>query len=313
MNNLSAKYVIALDVGGTTIRMGMVGTDQSISSTKPSMFSSNQDGSFESLIHFFINVIRSGMIINNNVTILGVGIGMPGPFDYKKGISKMEHKFKAFYKRNIKERLEQYFNLPVYFVNDAEAFGIGEWWLNLNHPRRLLVITLGTGLGACFIVDGVVQRSGRDIPKRGELWNVPWQGKILEDFISRRAIEQLYEKERKENNQLPFLGSVKEIAEAARQDNDGAQKTFENFGINLGKGLADSGIDRFKPDVIVLGGQISKAFDLFGDCAQKTLYSQSGADIPMIPSQFGDATAVMGAGYHCLKQLGFIVNSAMRS
>lgn len=295
---LAPYKVAALDVGGTTIGAGIVGADKSVNPSEPRLFSIQEDDTYDNILDALVSSINSLRDIAGVVS--GMGIAMPGPFDYEEGISLMEHKFKALYNQNIKKPLQERLSLPVYFVNDAEAFALGAWWTSEYPAERMLAITLGTGLGACFLAEGRAIRSGAEVPEGGELWNVPYKDGILEDFISRRVIERLYAE--KYNS---FSGGVKEIAQAAREGSKEAQEAFRAFAEHIGEGLAPH-VTRFHPAIIVFGGQISKAFDLFGERASEVLRSKTGLDIPMVQTPLGDAAAVLGAGYHCFKKLGFI-------
>jgi glucokinase len=297
------KQVVALDVGGTKVGAGVVGTNRSITPSDPCLVSIRQDGTVEEIFSTVVDIVNR--IRGEVKELYGIGIAMPGAFDYEVGISWMEHKFARLYGVNIKKLFENQFGLPVYFVNDAEAFALGAYWRSESSVQRMLGITLGTGLGACFLVNGEAVRSGPEIPEGGEIWNISWKGGILEDFISRRAIEALYAKEKIDDPRLPALKNVKEIADAAREGNRAARNAFLIFGENLGQGLMQHVI-RFRPEAIVVGGQIAKAFDLFGIQAQKILKQQSGLDVLIMQSPLGDATAIAGAGFHCLRKLGFL-------
>lgn len=298
-----SKKVVALDVGGTSISAGVIGIDKSIYPIKPLIFPIQQAGTRARILNTLVNAANS---VKSSVEKLnGIGIAMPGPFDYEKGISLMRHKFERLYAQDVKKFLQESIGLPVSFINDAEAFALGAWWTSKPSVKRLFAITLGTGVGACFLVNGTALRSGSEAPEGGEIWNTPWKGRILEDFISRRTIEELYRQKRKVDQTLPAHDNVKDIAQAARRGNKEAQQVFRVFAENIGHSLA-SHVVSFHPEIIILGGQISKAFDLFGEHASEVLRIQTNFDIPMIQTPLGDATAVVGAGYHCLKRLGLL-------
>lgn len=303
----SVAYVAALDVGGTTISAGVVGTDHSIIPQRPVIVPVNQAGTAEEIMEAMIDAVAS---VRDGVRkkLAGVGIAMPGGpdhFDHEHGISYVDFKFPRLFARNMKDPLQDALELPVYFVNDAEAFALGAWWAAKKDAQRLLGITLGTGLGACFLVKGVALRTGADVPQGGEIWNIPWRGGIVEDFISRRFIEQAYRRERKKHQALPPLDSVKAVAEAARMGNRAAKDVFDIFAENLGHAFALV-VPRFRPDRIVVGGQIAKAFGLFGARTQEVLRHDVGFAVPIVPAPLGDATAIAGVGYQCLRKLGML-------
>ena len=74
--------------------------------------------------------------------------------------------------------------------------------------------------------------------------------------------------------------------------------TFTTFGIDLGEGLA-AVTDGFRPDRIVLGGQISKAYDLFGPPAEAAYAAKTGTSVPWSPVR-GDYVELVGVGHYAL-------------
>jgi len=91
-----------------------------------------------------------------------LGVAVPGPFDYDGGICLVAHKLRGLYGINLRRELAQAAGLTdVSFLNDAEAFLLGEWWAGAARGHaRALGVTLGTGLGSAFLEDGRFVRAG---------------------------------------------------------------------------------------------------------------------------------------------------------
>jgi glucokinase len=214
---------------------------------------------------------------------------MPGPFDYEKGISWMQHKLPYLYGFDLRGALAARLNLSpakVRFLNDAAAHLHGE--ISAGAARgvgRAVSITLGTGIGSAFAVDGRVVRDGDGVPNGGEIWNLPYHGGILEDQISTRALQQSY------LAQTGQTCDVAAIAASASQD-PVAASTFLEFGRILGVALATV-LAAFGPDVVVLGGGISRSSQLFLPAAQAEL---KGLDAELRVSELGDQAPLVGAG-----------------
>ena len=153
----------------------------------------------EQSIDSFFNVLHSlgTRAAQGQADIQGVSIAMPGPFDYERGVSWMQHKLPYLYGFDLRKALTERFGVPefrVRFLNDAAAYLLGE--IAAGSARggdRVVGITLGTGIGSAFAVGGHVIREGTGVPSGGEIWNFPYQGGILEDQISTRAIRQSYQ------------------------------------------------------------------------------------------------------------------------
>ena len=128
---------------------------------------------------------------------------------------------------------------------------------------RVVGITLGTGVGSAFAVDGHLVREGTGVPPGGEIWNVPYQGGIVEDQISTRAIQKSYRERTGKDRE------VAAIAASAAQDPVAAE-VFVEFGRNLGLALKTV-LSSFGPRIIVLGGGISRSAQLFLPAAQEAV------------------------------------------
>ena len=127
--------------------------------------------------------------------ITGLGVAMPSPFDFIKGIAMAEHKFASIKGMNVRAELHRLTGIDpsrILFTNDAAGFGMGAWSLGGGNARHLIGVTLGTGLGACFIVDGCYATYGPGVPIGGELWDYPFRGRIAEDFVSTRWFEEKF-------------------------------------------------------------------------------------------------------------------------
>lgn len=192
-------------------------------------------------------------------SVAGAGLAFPGPFDYAEGISRMEHKLPYINGFDLRRALAERFGWKpdrVRFLNDAAAFLLGE--LGAGAARgasRAVGVTLGTGIGASFSVDGVVVTVGPGVPPGGEIWNYPVNGGILEDGLSSKRIQADYA-------QLTGKSvSVAEIADSALND-ESAAMVFAGFGQRLGDAIRLT-LAPFRPDVVVLGGNIARSAGLF--------------------------------------------------
>lgn len=192
----------------------------------------------------------------------GLAVALPGPFDFATGVAwyRGQGKFDNLYGYNVGERLCDLLDLDrILFMNDAEAFAVGEWTAGaVRGVERCVGVTIGTGIGTAFLADGRVVREGETVPPGGELYKTSYDGKPLEDWISARAILRAYFA--RTGREEPEIG-VKEIADRAREGADDARDVLlEAFGV-LAAALTPW-LERFGVTNVVLGGSISGAFDL---------------------------------------------------
>jgi predicted NBD/HSP70 family sugar kinase/mannose-6-phosphate isomerase class I len=267
-------YALGVDVGGSHISSAMVDlSDGEIlkHTLCREVVDTNADRYF--ILQQWIRTLKSSLSGCAPGELQGIGISMPGPFDYDKGISLINgvHKYDSLFGINLRQvfidELSLGENVPVIFENDASCFGLGE---SLEGEakgfKKTIVITLGTGLGATFLRNRKIIKNGNGVPPKGFLYNIPFEGGIAEDFISTRGILKSY-------NQLTGIQliSAKEIAEKAILQKDiYALKSFEIFGRHLAKCL-QPWLIAFKTDCLVIGGSISKSSSLFFPSFQNEL------------------------------------------
>jgi glucokinase len=185
------------------------------------------------------------------------GVAAPGPFDYDAGVCLVSHKLPGLYGINLRRELAMAVGLTgraVSFLNDAEAFLLGEWWAGAARGHtRALGITLGTGLGSAFLEDGRFVRSGR-VPADGALYTLAFRGRPVEQTISRGALLARYGAGRDGDP------DVEQIAVRARAGEARALRVFEELAADLGEFLA-APLEAFDPTCLVVGGSIAHAWD----------------------------------------------------
>ena len=219
------------------------------------------------------------------------GVAVPGPFDYDQGICLVSHKLHGLYGINVRRELALAVGLSdhaVSFLNDAEAFVLGEWWAGAARGHeRALGITLGTGLGSAFLADGRLVRSGPGVPADGALYRLSFRGRPVEETISRGALLNRYGSDGGTD--------VDEIAERARAGEPHARRVFEGVGGDLADFLA-APIDAFCPTCLVVGGAIARAWNLLEAALSNGLAAHRQLTIARAVSI--DDAALLGAARH---------------
>ena len=219
------------------------------------------------------------------------GVAVPGPFDYDQGICLVSHKLHGLYGINVRRELALAVGLSapaVSFLNDAEAFLLGEWWAGAARGHeRALGITLGTGLGSAFLADGRFVRSGPGVPADGALYRLSFRGRPVEETISRGALLNRYGSD--------GGSEVEQIAERARAGEPHARRVFEGMGADLADFLA-APIEAFCPTCLVVGGSIARAWDLLEPGLSSGLASRRPLSIARAVSI--DDAPLLGAARH---------------
>ena len=282
-----SAQVIALDVGGTSVKSAWVAPGGRVIG-EPTITPIDSSGEAESILGTFAQIISTHLGQAQTSNVIGVALGFPGPFDYGAGICLIEgvEKYRAIYGVNMRYALRARLNLgdlQILFRNDAEAAVVGEARYGAGRDyQRLIGVTLGTGCGSAFLVDGVPVTSGPGVPPNGWLYPVLFRGIRADDTFSRRGLEA----------RLRAAGitelSVKDAAVAARAGDVTARQVFEAFGADLGAFLNSFAV-AFAAEAVLVLGQIAGAIDLFGPPLRQAL------SIAALPGERGPDAALLGA------------------
>ena len=289
------KFAIGTDIGGSHICSAAI--DLTAKSILKQSFAhqkvDNQAAAPEILCKWAAALNQSIAAVPLD-SLAGIAFAMPGPFDYARGIAKFTPdvaKYQNLYGLNITGHLKPLLRLPdsaenfeFRYINDAASFGIGEAWIGkAAAAKRSLTLTIGTGLGAAFIEDGVPVVDRDDVPRMGTLWHVPFNGDIADTTFSTRWFINRYAE--KSGTRLP---DVKQIALRATNNEAPAKEVFTEFGSNLGTFLAPW-LKKFEAQVLVIGGNIATAHEEFLPALEERL------PIPVQVSDLKEDAALLGA------------------
>jgi glucokinase len=228
--------------------------------------------------------------------VKGIGFAMPGPFDYVKGISYIRGvaKYENLYGINITDAISNSLNVKdgflIRFMNDASSFAVGEAWAgSAANFNRSLSITLGTGFGSAFIRNRILIVDGPEVPKLGCIYHLPFKDGIADDYFSTRGLLSRYKKLTGKE-----LDGVKELAALAGTEK-AVTDLFIDFGENAGLFLAPW-LNKFKAEILVIGGNISHAYNLFGDAFEISLKKEN-CFCKVAISKLKEDAALLGSGY----------------
>lgn len=182
-----------------------------------------------------------------NPRIKFIGIGFPAPVN--KGLVSEINNIRGWIGVDIEQLIERRFKVKCRVENDANCFALA---LSKRAPyqkyRTIVGITLGTGLGCGIVIDGRIH-SGR-LGVAGEIARVPYNDGMLEDFTGKKFFINQCNKE------------PKQVFKEARNGNKSSIKWVNEYAKHLGRALAIVML-AYDPDCIILGGNISREFDMF--------------------------------------------------
>ncbi|MFG4002785.1 ROK family protein [Flavobacterium aquidurense] len=293
---MNKEYAVGLDIGGTHITAAVI----DIVNMKVVDFSLHKE-SFDSnmpveeVMDIWEQAIRTSFRNSKVEKTTGLAICMPGPFDYTNGVCwiKGQSKYEHFYGLNVRDLFQDKLNLssdfPILFENDAVCFGKGEVFKDSdNLSKKVMAITLGTGLGACFIDKGESISTGNLVPKDGEIYDLPYKEGIAEDYVSARGLIAGYFalSGKKINNGLALFN-------LAKTGDTMAVKVFETMGEDLAA-IVLPWLEKFSADSFIIGGKIANASEFFLPVFNNKI-KEAGSNVTVSISTDNEIAALLGA------------------
>ena len=298
------RCFLLLDVGGTFVKSVVATYNGTILSDSESSEPIDSDGARADIEQAFAAIVSKGFAISTShgYHIAGVGIAFPGPFDYNAGVSYMTHKFAALENVSVKEFFHSLpeigADMPVVFMHDVTAALLGELCFGAAKEfKNVALITLGTGLGFAHAVDGEIQYNEQHAPAIS-LYNRPYKGEELEDFISKRGFLRAYAEVRGVEN--PDDLTVAAIGKAASEGEALALKSFHHVGTIIASEI-EAVLNEYKIEALLFGGQISRSFIHF-ESALQPLFDKVATLKHISPMQNLSTAAPLGILSKLLKE-----------
>ncbi len=311
------KYSIGIDLGGTKVLIALVEreTGEVVCSVKKK---TKKDKGPKNIIRKMVEGIAELLEESKTslVDIESIGVGAAGQVDRENGILIAAPNLDC-YDLNIKEKIQEYYNLPVYVGNDVEIAAIGE--LKFGAARGyndIVCIFVGTGVGSSIVKEGKIIRGATGTA--GEIGHmiVDLNGRpcacgahgCLEAYASRSAIERRIEGALKKGRHsviLDYMESGKSITSSMIQESiercdELVIQCVDEAAEYLSGGIA-SVINFINPQLVVLGGGLIEAVDYF---YQKVIKKAKAKSLPVPATKIefkkaalGDFSGVIGAAF----------------
>lgn len=305
-----ANYVFGVDVGGTSVKMGLFDKDGNVLD-KWEIPTRTADGG-KHILPDIAASIREKMADKSlaKEDVVGVGIGVPGPVEKSGVVHKAVNL--GWSEMNMKEELTALLDgMRVEGGNDANVAALGEMWKGGGQGHKNLVaVTLGTGVGGGIIVNGEIMTGATGAG--GEIGHIHVEDHeteacgcgnygCLEEYASATGITRLANRALKASDKDSVLRngevSAKTVFDAVKAGDELAIEIAKQFGEYLGKGLGViAGI--INPEIFVIGGGVSKAgevlFDYIKPSFERTAF-QGSKDVIFALATLGNDAGIYGA------------------
>lgn len=274
-------YGFGVDIGGTTVKMGLFRTDGTLIDKWEIPTRKEDDGA-----HILPDVAAA---IKDKIAekaidpsdVQGVGVGVPGPVTPEGIVRKCVNLGWGIF--NVEDTLSGLTGYSVKAGNDANVAALGEMWQGAGKgAKNIVMVTLGTGVGGGVIIDGYIVAGATGaggeighIPVNAQETEVCGCGKTgcLEQYASATGVVRLTKRALAASDQPSSLRELPEVTakdtfDAAKAGDQLALDVLEQFGEILGRGLAAIACV-VNPEVFVIGGGVSKAGTIITDVVSK--------------------------------------------
>lgn len=297
------KFIIGIDLGGTNLKCALL--DINLKIKAKNSFSTKSFNNKRKLIEGIIGIINS-FIFNHGLarpSILGVGLGLPGPIDTFGGIVHFFPNIKGWNNVGFKKILEQKLKLPIVIDNDANLMTLAE------HKRgaaagykNALCLTLGTGVGGGLIINGSLFRGADNAA--GEIGHLPLNENgplcgcgsraCLESYIGNNTL--IKEASKLFGRQI----SLEEVSRLAGHNNTKAIKFWSAVAEKLGLALSGA-VNLLNLDVVVIGGGVAGAGKILFKSVKQTIGKRAmrvqAKRVKIFKAKLGVDAGLIGAAY----------------
>jgi glucokinase len=308
--------VIGVDLGGTNLRTALLSLDGDILDKRKEATNA-ADGWKKVVARLVDNITKQRDIaIQRGLRVTAVGVGAPGVIRMDTGVVVKSPNFPDWNNLPLRDELEKALRIPVVIENDANAAALGEQWRGAGRGiNSMILLTLGTGVGGGIVLDNKIWQGADGMAGEvGHMTLVP-DGRqcgcgntgCLEMYASARGIVQSY---REASGTLEYTSSSEltsaQIYQKARNGERIARQVMKDMGSMLGIGIANL-INIFNPNMIVIGGGVKEAWDLFIGATHEEIMKRA-FQVPaerteIVPSLLGDDAGMIGAAAGALQKI----------
>ena len=308
--NTEDNITLGLDLGGTKVYACVIDlSGKTLYEKYVPVHNTKSDESYELVVSLIEEMLAFAKTLNK--TIRGISLGVPGVTSHRKGEVVFAPSLE-WTNMPLKSMLETRFKMPVIVENDVNMAALGEMWYGHGRNRsNIVLIAMGTGLGAGLIVDGCIYRGANEaagelgylILEKGELKREypvfgPLEYAIAGTGLAMQAKEM--QRELTEGDESEEY-TAKSVFEAYERKEEWALTIIDNFVDKLAMAIiaACAVID---PEVVILSGGVMNSAQFMIDEIQSKVADKLPSQIPIVISQLKSKATILGGAVSLIHQ-----------
>jgi glucokinase len=304
------RYIIGIDLGATNLKIALLDTNCRIKEkvALPTRKFIRKTALISAIIRAVHKIMHSIKCRRHN--ILGIGIGVPGPVDFPKGMAHSFTNIPGWKKVGLRAILQRKLGIPVFIDNDANLMALAEARRGAARGAlNAVCLTLGTGVGGGLIIDKRLYRGSTF--GAGEIGHMPINEKgpackcggmaCLEAYVGNKRISTLARR---------LFGrriTPEKLAQMSRQGNLKARRIWLEVGRHLGVALC-AVVNLLNPEVIVIGGGVAGAGGVLFDAAKRLIRKRAmpvqAKAVRVVRAKLGNDAGIVGAALLVKENLG---------
>jgi glucokinase len=293
------KAVLAVDLGGTNLRMAAVAENGEILALERTPTPTDGQQPFLDALEYLAGKCRGRLTGGHD--IVAIGVGAPANIGPQHGVLRDLPNLRQLEGMDLRQELVTRFSIPATLENDATAAAIGENWLGASREvSDSIMVTLGTGVGGGVIlneqpvrgVDGTAGKVGHMcVEPDGHPCKCGSHG-CIEQYASATAIVRLA------GEAGLTVTSSADVYKMAMAGDERAKSVFEKMGRLLGITLG-SLANLLNPQMFIIGGGAAAGWDAFIEHVRTSLnshaFSEPASRAVIVRSELGDNAGILGA------------------
>ncbi len=312
---MSANLNIGVDVGGTNIKIAVVGTGGNIiySGSVPTEAYKGYGHTINNIIKSIRNILNKNNLDTSRIG--GIGFGFPGMVDPEKGMVKFLPNIPGWTDIEITDTIKNEFGLKAEIDNDVRCAALGEYNFGAGAAyNSMICLTIGTGIGSGIIIDGKLLRGANFCA--GEIGHMILKDKdgpicgcgdtgCFETLGSGPAIVEMAEKyimggKSAKFRELAEGGEITPeiVARAAGFGDKVAGRIYQIAGYWIGIAVTNA-INLLNPEIVIIGGGVANAGDLLIEPVKRTVRERAlgtaSEKLVITAAELGNNAGVIGA------------------